>query len=129
MSDFAFNAHSGWRYAVLFIALMTIVYALLGMVRKHTVDKSGMALMRMFTIFLDIQFALGIVTLFTRPFYSALIGHLVMMIAAIAVAHLGLVRLKKGAPESRSYGLMLASSLIPLALIVAGIVAIQRPII
>lgn len=129
MFDFAFDAHSGWRYAVLFFAVIAFGYANIGLARKKPVDNTGMAIMRMFTIFLDIQFLLGVLTLLSRPFYGALIGHLVLMIAAVAVAHLGFVRLKKAAPESRGYGLMLVATLIPLALMIGGILAIQRSII
>ena len=129
MFEFALKAHSGWRYAVLFFALMTAVYALIGMARKQPVHDGAVGIMRIFSIFVDIQFALGVLTLLSRPFYGQLIGHIVLMIGAIAVAHLGFAKLKKSAPENRSYGLMLAASLIPLALMIGGILAIQRAIV
>jgi hypothetical protein len=88
-----------------------------------------MTLLRIFTVALDIQVLLGIVTLITGRFYPQLMGHLVMMIAALAVAHLGSARLKKAPVEARTSGQLLAASLIPLLLIIAGILAIQRPII
>jgi hypothetical protein len=78
---------------------------------------------------IDVQFLLGVVTLISGRFFGALIGHIVMMIAAVAVAHIGAVRLKKAPLERRGYGLMLAASLIPLALMIAGILAIQRALI
>jgi hypothetical protein len=129
MYDFAFNAHSGLRYLVLLVGVLTTLYALVGMAQKKPVDKTGLTLLRFFAGALDLQLLLGIVTLVTGRFYPQLIGHLVMMVAAIAVAHLGAVRLKKAAPEARGNGMLLASSLIPLLLILAGIIAIGRAIV
>lgn len=129
MDSFAFNAHSGLRYLVLLLAVLTALVALAGFIRKQPASNAGLTLLRVFTIVLDIQVLLGIVILVTRTFYPQLMGHLVMMIAAVAVAHLGAIRLKRVAPEARGSGQLLAASLIPLLLIIAGILAIQRPIV
>jgi hypothetical protein len=129
MHDFALNAHSGLRYLILLLGILTALYALVGMTRKQPVDKAGLTMLRIWTVLLDIQFLLGIITIVTGRFYGQLMGHLVMMIAAIAVAHLGAVRLKKAEPVARSYGLMLATVLIPLVLIVGGILALGRAIV
>jgi hypothetical protein len=133
MYDFAFNAHSGLRYLVLLLGILAAVYALIGMMRKQPVDKAGMTLLRVWTVLLDIQLLLGVLTLIALimdgRFTPQLIGHLVLMVAAIAVAHMGTVKLKKAEPAARSYGLMLATSLIPLLVIVGGILAIGRAIV
>ena len=129
MYEFAFNAHSGWRYLVLLVGVLTALYALVGMMRKTPVDKTALTLVRVFGGVLDVQLLLGIVTLISGRFFGQLIGHLVLMIAALAVAHLGAVRLKKAEPAQRRYGLVLATALIPLALIIGGILAIQRAIV
>jgi hypothetical protein len=129
MPDIVFNAHSGLRYLVLLLAVLTTLYALVGYFQKKPVDKAGLTMLRIFTVVLDIQVVLGIVTLVTRDFYPQLIGHLVMMIGAVAIAHLGAVRLKKAAPEARTNGMLLTTSLIALLAIVGGILAIQRPIV
>jgi hypothetical protein len=129
MYNIAFNAHSGLRYLVLLLATLCTLYAVIGLFRKQPVDKTGLVLMRVFTSVIDVQFLLGVVTLISGRFFGALIGHIVMMIAAVAVAHIGAVRLKKAPLERRGYGLMLAASLIPLALMIAGILAIQRALI
>jgi hypothetical protein len=129
MYDFALNAHSGMRYLVLLLGVLTAGYALVGVVRKTPVDNAGLLLLRLFTAAIDIQVLLGIVTLITGRFFGALMGHILMMIAAAAVAHLGAVRLKKAEPTARGYGMLLAAALIPLALMIAGILAIQRPIV
>jgi hypothetical protein len=129
MYDFALNAHSGLRYLILLLGLIIAVYALAGMARKQPVDKAGLGMLRAWTILLDIQLLLGIITLVTGRFQAQLMGHVVMMIAAIAVAHLGAVKLKKAEPAARSNGMLLVSALIPLALMIAGIVAIGRAIV
>jgi hypothetical protein len=129
MYEFAFNAHSGLRYLVLLVGVLTALYGIAGMLRKTPVDKTAVTLVRVFGVTLDIQLLLGIVTLISGQFFGQLIGHIVLMIAAVAVAHLGAVRLKKAAPAQRGYGLVVASALIPLALIIGGILAIQRAIV
>jgi hypothetical protein len=129
MYDFAFNAHSGLRYLVLLLGVLTAGYALIGFARKTAVDNAGLILLRLFTAAIDVQVLLGIITLITGTFFGALMGHIFMMIAAAAVAHLGAVRMKKAEPTARGYGMLLATALIPLALMIAGILAIQRPII
>ena len=129
MHDFALNAHSGLRYLILLLGVLTALYALVGMARKQPADKAGLTMLRIWTVLLDIQFILGIITILTGKFYGQLMGHIVMMIAAIAVAHLGAVRLKKAEPAARTNGLLLAATLIPLALMIAGILAIGRAIV
>ena len=129
MASFVFNAHSGLRYLILVIGVVTALVALIGFLQKKPASSAGVTMLRIFTVLLDIQVLLGIATLLTRPFYAQLIGHLVMMIAAVAVAHLGTTRLKKATPEARGSGQLLTASLVPLLLIVAGIMAIQRAIV
>ena len=128
MYDFVFNAHSGLRYLILLVGLLTALLALVGMTQKQPATSAGLTLLRVFVVLLDIQLLLGVLTLITGTFYMQLIGHLVMMTAAVAVAHLASSRLRKAPPEASGSGQLLVGALIPLALIVAGILAIQRPI-
>jgi heme A synthase len=129
MYDFVLNAHSGLRYLILLVGVLTALIALVGMAQKQPVSNAGLTLLRVFVVLVDIQLLLGVLTLVTGTFYMQLIGHLVMMVAAVAMAHLAASRLRKAAPEARGNGQLLTGALIPLALIVAGILAIQRPII
>lgn len=124
-----FPAHSGLRYLVLLFAVLTALYALFGMAMKRRFDATGLTLLRVLAVLIDIQVLLGVGTLVARTYFPALIGHVVMMIAAVAVVHLGAARLKKAPEAERRYGWLLASALIPLALIVAGIMAIQRSVV
>ena len=129
MFDFAFAAHSGTRYLVLLAGGLTALYALVGLIKKGPVDRLGMGLLRGFAILIDLQVLFGLLTLLSMPFYSALIGHLVLMVAAAAVVHLGLVRVRQLPAEQRGWGTLLATAAVPLLLILGGILAIQRPII
>lgn len=126
--NFLFSAHSGTRYLVLLVGIITAVYALIGMAANRRFDRGALTLMRVFAGIIDLQILLGIATIFTRAWFPALIGHIVMMVAAAAVAHLGAARLKKMPEADRRYGLLLASAVIPLTLMVGGILAIQRSV-
>ena len=129
MLDFAFVLHFHVRYLLLLLGLLTTLYAVIGLIRKGPVDSVGLGLLRSFGIVADVQFVLGILTLISRAFFPALIGHLTVMIAAIAVLHLGTIRLKRSAPEQRSWTMLLMAALIPFVLMIAGILAIQRPLL
>ena len=129
MHDFVFNAHSGLRYLILLLGVLIALFALIGMTRKKPASHAGLGMLRVFVVLLDIQLLLGVLTLITGRFYAQLIGHLVMMVAAIAFAHFASSRLRKATPEARGSGQLLAAAIIPLALIVAGILALQRPIV
>jgi heme A synthase len=123
------SIHSHTRYLVLLVGVVASLYAIFGLISRRPADRVGLTLLRVFAGVLDLQILLGIITLMTRAFLPALIGHIVMMIAAAAVAHLGAVRLKKMPEAERGPGLLLASVLIPLGLIVGGILAIHRALL
>lgn len=133
MYSFVFSAHSGWRYAVLLAAVITALYALIGLARRGPVDKAAVTLVRIFVVTLDIQMLLGIVLLVlditSGRWFAALIGHLVLVVGAVAVAHLFSDRVKKLEPAQRTWMQVLAVAMIPLLLILAGIMAMQRPIL
>lgn len=122
-------AHSGVRYLVLLAGVLVIGYAGYGVATKRPYDKQMRILGAAFTGFLDLQLLLGFATLFTSTFYSALTGHIVMMIFAVAVAHIVSFVMKRRPPEERTYMPHLVSAVIVLALIAGGILAIDRSII
>jgi hypothetical protein len=124
-------AHSGVRYLVLATGVLVLVLGLVAMLpaAASNAGRSAGRLFRVFVIFLDIQMLLGIVTAFVRPFVPAYIGHIVMMVGAVVVAHMFSARLRKAQPESPSPGLVVVAALLALGLIVGGILAIQRPLL
>ena len=121
--------HSHFRYLVLLMGVLVTLYAIFGLMARRPFDRAALVLLRIFTGVIDLQVLLGVITLVTRPFFPALIGHIVMMVAAAAVAHLGAVRLKKQPANERSYTALLVAGLLPLVIMVGGILALQRPII
>lgn len=124
-----FAMHSGNRYLVLLAGVLAVSYALVGMAARRPFDRGGLVLLRIFAGLVDLQIVLGIITLITRTYFPALIGHIILMVAAAAVLHMGTVRLKKLPAGQRRYGMLLATAAVSLALIVGGILAIQRPLI
>ena len=126
--DFLFHAHSGFRYVVLlvgFIALVVLVYALV--TRKSVGATRG--LMAAFVGVVDVQVLLGIILVFLWPFYGALIGHIVMMVLAVAAAHALSVMARKATDARRAMMLRLAGVGVSLVLIIDGIMAIGRSVV
>jgi hypothetical protein len=130
VTEFLFAAHSGFRYIVLTIGLVTAAAAAAALVGgpASTSGRLAFRFFRVFGVLVDIQVLLGIGVVFTRPFLSVYIGHLVMMVLALAVVHGLAVFMKRKAPEHRETGPILAGVAVALALIAGGILAIGRPI-
>ena len=128
MAEILFRFHSGWRYVVLLAAVIALALPLIGL-RSATLSNGALRALRVFTVVLDVQLLLGIVLLFVRPFFAQLIGHIVMMVAAVALAHLLAVTIRKRPPERRTPALAATGVGISLLLMVAGILAIERPLI
>jgi hypothetical protein len=119
-------AHSGLRYLVLLVGFAAALYALVGVIRKQPLDRTGRIFGTAFVGLLDLQILLGLALLFFRPWYPAMMGHLFMMIAAAVVAHAGAVVNKRRPPERRSFTIQLVSVGAALLLVVLGIMAIGR---
>ena len=123
---FVFYAHSGLRYLVLLAAFAALAYLLAGLVRGIEFNKLARILTGAYTGFLDLQVLLGVVLWLLVPSYPALIGHIVMMLAAATAAHMGSVLNKRR--ETPNWSAALAGVTISLILIVGGIMAIGRPL-
>lgn len=123
------DAHSGSRYLVLILGVVVIGYAAYGMATGRPYDKRMRILATSFTAALDLTLLFGLAYLFTSTFYPQLAGHIVMMVAAVAVAHIVSVVMRKRPLEERTYAPHLVSTLIVLGLVVFGIMAIGRPIV
>jgi hypothetical protein len=128
LGEILFMAHSGVRYLVLLAGLIAAVLAAASL-RRGTLTRAGEVAGQAFVATIDVQVVLGLGVVFTRPFYGALIGHIVMMAAAATVAHAVWARVKRQPAGARPARLMLAGAVGALALIVAAILAIGRPIV
>jgi hypothetical protein len=123
------SAHSAVRYLVLLLGLAVIGYATYGLATKRPYDQRMRILAAAFTGTLDLQVLVGLIYLFTSTFYPQLAGHLTMMVLAVAITHIVGAVQRKRAPEQRTYGPHVVATLIVLAIISFGIMAIGRPII
>jgi heme A synthase len=125
MENAIFYAHSGLRFLVLLAAVIAAAVMLWKWSSGRAFDRQSRASMAVFTGTLDLQIVLGIATVLVRPFYGALIGHLVMMAAAALAAHGISVYGRKQADPRRAHMLSLVAVALALLLIVAGIMSIR----
>lgn len=123
------SAHSGFRYLVLLLGIVVVAYAVYGMLTGRPYDSRMRLLGALFTGVLDLTVLLGLATLLSGTFYPQLGGHIVMMVLAVAVAHIVSIVMRKRPPEERSYAPHVVGTLIVLAIVAFGILAIGRPIV
>jgi hypothetical protein len=123
-----FMAHSGFRYLVLLGGVIALLLAIVAVATSGSAAaRRAAGVYRVYTVLLDIQVLLGIITAILRPFVPQYIGHIAMMLLAVAFAHIMAVKLRKAAEPKPM--LALAGVLVSLALIVGGILAIGRPLV
>ena len=128
MAEAVLTAHSHTRYVVLAAAVLAALAAIIGSARREGPRGLERVLAIAFVSLLDLQVLLGIVLLTLRPFYGALIGHIVLMLAAVASAHIGSVSARKRGPTGAASRVRLRSILITLVFLVAGITALGRTV-
>lgn len=119
-----FAAHSGLRYLVFVLGMVALALLGIGLVRKTALTKAERIATSLFTGTLHVQALLGFAVLATRPFYPALIGHLVMMLGAALVAQV-LVSVNRRRPVADQRLLLVAIGA-ALTLVVGGVLAIGR---
>ena len=123
------SAHSGLRYLVLLFGVAVVAYAAYGMIAKRRYDQRMRVLSLLFSATLDLQVVVGLAYLFTSTFYPQLAGHLTMMVLAAVITHIVSAVQRKRAPEQRTYAPHIVGTLVVLAIISFGILAIGRPIV
>ena len=124
------HAHSGFRHLILLTSIIVIVYASYGLATKSQYGKRMRILSGIFTGVVDLTALLGIlVVIFTDNFYPQLTGHIMMMVLAVVTAHVVHGVMKRRPPEAQSFTPHLIGTLVVLACLAAGIMAIGRPII
>ena len=126
--NFLYHAHSGLRYLVLLAAVAAIV-ALAYALASHRGARAARILPAVFTGLLDLQILLGIGLVMGGLFPDAVVGHLVMMIIAAAVAHGASVLAKRASSVQREQVTRLIGIVVALALIVGGIMALGRSVL
>jgi hypothetical protein len=124
-----FHAHSGLRYLVLLAAVVALLVLLHGKLTRRPWGSPARISGAVFMGLLDVQVVLGLVLLAVWTFHPMLIGHIVMMIAAVVIAHGARVAARKAPTDEARYNRSLLSVVIPLLLIAGGILAIGRSIV
>lgn len=121
-----FKLHSIVRFLVLASAALAILFYAVGVLRRAPVTKAVRIFGSVFVGLLDLQILIGIALVISGRWYPALVGHLVMMLIAAAVAHVLLARNRR--KPSPGYTLPLVGVAIALVFIIGGILAIGRGI-
>jgi heme A synthase len=124
-----FFAHSGLRFLVLLAGFAALGYFAYAVATKSGNERTARILGASFSGLLDLQVVIGLVMVALGLFYSALIGHLFMMIGAVAVSHGSMVLAKNTPDRSRAMGIRLLGVVVALLLIVGGIMAIGRSVL
>ena len=122
-----FYLHSGIRYLVLLAAVAALAYLLFGLATRRDFDKLAGALTGAYVGFLDLQVLIGVVLYLLVPSRPALMGHAIMMLAAVTVGHVANIMNKRR--EQKSYGVAFGGVAVSLLLVGGGIMAIGRAII
>lgn len=128
MTNMLFHAHSGVRYLVLLIGVIALVAFLYSQITRKPLN-AGKGIMAAFVGVIDLQVLLGLILVFLMPFYGALIGHLVLMVGAVAVAHASASIARKKPEADRANTIRLIGVVVTLILVVGGIMAIGRSIV
>jgi hypothetical protein len=123
------QAHSGFRYLVLLFGLIVVAYAAFGVLTQRPYDSRMRVLSAAFTGVVDLTVLLGFANLFAGTFYPQLGGHIVMMVLAALVGHVVHGVVKRRPQEQKTYMPHLVGTLVVLGMVVAGIMAIGRPIV
>ena len=129
MTNFLMNAHSGLRYLILLAGVLTVLYAAYGVASGRAYDKTMRVLASSFAGTIHLQLLLGLALLFSGLFQPAVMGHLFMMLFAAAAAQIPVSVMRRRPEERKSYLPHGVAALAALAMIVAGILAIGRPIV
>jgi len=124
-----YHAHSGFRYLVLLAGVATLLYALYGTLARRPFDKTMRTLGSVFAGTLHLQLFLGVALLFSGRFGSGVAGHVFLMVFAAAVAQVVPSVTRRRPPERRSHAPFVVSSIVALALVAAGVMALGRPLV
>lgn len=125
---FMFWTHSGLRYLVYLAGLLTLAYAVYGAVRKQPYDRTMARLSTAFAWLIHINILVGVGVLFTGRFGPAVTGHIMVMVFAAAAAQVVPSVMRGRRPSERSYLPHVVGTLVALALVVVGVVALGRPV-
>ena len=129
MSNLFLNAHSGLRYLVLLLGVLTVLYAIYGAATKRDYDPRIRMLSSTFALMMHIQIMLGIALVFSGRFSAALTGHIFMMLFAAAAGQIPVSVMRRRPDEEKTYLPHAVWAAVSLAVIWGGMMAIGRPLV
>jgi hypothetical protein len=136
---FTLTVHSWLRWVVLFLGLAAIVRAAAGLGGGRRFDETDTKLGRYFAIGLDVQIVLGLVLYgvlspITQSAFAHMgdsmknpilrfwaVEHIVMMLVALALAHVGVSRVRKAATDAAKHRVALIFFVLALVMVFAAI--------
>jgi vacuolar-type H+-ATPase subunit I/STV1 len=124
--NFIYLAHSGIRYLVFLMGLIALAVAIQGLMGKREYGRDAKRAASAYTGALQLQFVLGVIMVIMGRFYSALIGHMVMMLLAVGAASVLNGWARRSTDSQKAYKMALGAVVVSLVLIVLGISAIGR---
>jgi heme A synthase len=126
--SFLYHAHSGLRYLVLLAALAALI-ALAYALATGRAGRATRVLPAVFTGLLDLQVLLGIGLVLGGLMPDIVIGHLVMMVVALIVAHGASILARRSADERRALVIRLVGITLALLIVAGGIMALGRSVV
>lgn len=123
-----YHAHSGLRYLILLAGVAALLVFTAGLITGRPVRGSS-AFTTAFAGLLDLQLLLGFGLFFGGIFYTAVMGHMVMMLLAAVAAHGSAILARRSETERQELVIRLAGVVIALVCIVIGILAIGRSVL
>jgi len=119
-----FVVHSVLRYLVLLFGIGALFLAVAVVLGKSSLEKPFKGITSAYLGTLHLQVLVGVGVVFTRPWFPALIGHIVMMVAAAVTGQVLVSVAKRKQPMSAR--MMLLGIGLSLVFIAGGIFAIGR---
>jgi hypothetical protein len=120
-------AHSCCRYLVLIAAVVLGVTSLVGLLSGKPAGRLSRVLGACFVGFFDLQMVSGLSLLILGFFTPRLIGHLIPMMLAVAVAHATHRVARRRPPQAHRWRLI--GVLVSFLFVVVGVKAIGRPLL
>ncbi|MGE5262209.1 MAG: hypothetical protein ACM3S0_02410 [Acidobacteriota bacterium] len=115
--------HSIVRFLVLLLAIVGIVFAIVGLAQKKTPARLDQTAGSIFLGLYDLQMLLGILVILLGGLTNAL--HPIVMFIGLVIAH-GLQRMTQRAEGTNLHMMRLGLYIVPLAIILLGLAVINR---
>lgn len=129
MATGLFYAHSGWRYIVLLLLVVTIVKVLIGFLSKGRWGGLDEWLNRLTPISIDIQFLVGVILWIVQQRWNGIDTavsweHPVTLLIATALTHIASSRVKKAPTDAAKFQAALIGYIIAGLVVAVGVARI-----